>query len=237
MNNKHVPAKAGIQNLEEITIITGFLPKTTKNEQLFMQNEPNFKNSKINVNSYLTRAYEDFRPCERRKNEPNTNPIRTQTNPIKANLTQFQSKTNPIKPNLLNTQMNVNSYLARYYEDNRLFGLRQNKPNQTQFQTRHQQQISNRNSKIHFCLMPFLHFIIRSSLFDIGHSSRSFLFRICFGFSRHSQFYTLNSSLFFAPSRLCGRKKIERVLKKQASRTTLFCILCFEFVSDFDIRI
>ena len=82
----------------KVTLITGFLPITTKNKQLFMQNEPNFKNAEMNVSSALSRRYGDFHILGRRKNEPNTNPIRTQTNPIKANLTQFQSKTNPIKP-------------------------------------------------------------------------------------------------------------------------------------------
>ena len=49
---------------------------------LFMQNEPNFQKVKMNINKVLSRGYEKKTLGERRKNEPKTNPIRTQTNPI-----------------------------------------------------------------------------------------------------------------------------------------------------------
>ena len=38
------------------------------------------------------------------------------------------------KPNLLNTQMNVSEDSTRAYENETAFGLRKNKPNQTQFE-------------------------------------------------------------------------------------------------------
>jgi hypothetical protein len=38
------------------------------------------------------------------------------------------------KPNLLNAQMNVSSALTKDYENETAFRLRENKPNQTQFQ-------------------------------------------------------------------------------------------------------
>ena len=41
-----------------------------------MQNEPNFKNEKINVRSFLIRYYANFHPLGHRKNEPNSNPAK-----------------------------------------------------------------------------------------------------------------------------------------------------------------
>jgi len=40
-----------------------------------MQNEPNLKNTKMNLNLFKTTNYSIFRPLQRRKNEPNSNPI------------------------------------------------------------------------------------------------------------------------------------------------------------------
>jgi len=68
-----------------------------------MQNEPNSQESQMNVIKALTRDYENKTLGQSGKNEPNTNPIRTQTNPIKANL--------------LNAQMNVSSFLTKDYEN------------------------------------------------------------------------------------------------------------------------
>jgi len=45
---------------------------------LFMQNEPNFRKSQMNVNKVLTKDYEKRTLGERGKNEPKTNPKRTQ---------------------------------------------------------------------------------------------------------------------------------------------------------------
>ncbi len=52
---------------------------------------------------------------KRTQNEPKTNPIRTQTNPIKANLPE--------------AQMNVSSLLTKDYENQRLSRLGENKAN------------------------------------------------------------------------------------------------------------
>jgi len=40
-----------------------------------MQNEPNLKNTKMNLNLFKTTNYSIFRLLQRRKNEPNSNPI------------------------------------------------------------------------------------------------------------------------------------------------------------------
>jgi len=42
--------------------------------RLFMQNEPNFRKSQMNVNNVLTTDYEKRTLGERGKNEPKTNP-------------------------------------------------------------------------------------------------------------------------------------------------------------------
>ena len=65
-----------------------------------MQNKAKFQKVKMNVNKVLTNAYEKKTLGQRGKNKPNTNPIQSQSNPIKANKmpkqTQYKPKTNPI---------------------------------------------------------------------------------------------------------------------------------------------
>ena len=79
----------------------------------FMQNEPNFRKSQMNVNKVLTRNYEKRTLGEHGKNEPKTNPnepnqsqlkpIQTQNKPnqtqYKPNSNPIQSQSNPIKAN------------------------------------------------------------------------------------------------------------------------------------------
>jgi len=66
----------------------------------FMQNKPNFQKAQMNVSDYITREYEKEDTWWSGKNKPNSNPIQTQSNPIKANKmpkqTQYKPKTNPI---------------------------------------------------------------------------------------------------------------------------------------------
>jgi len=62
---------------------------------LFMQNEPNFRKSQMNINKVLTRDYEKRTLGESGKNEPNTNPKRSQLKPIKANKMPKQTQSNP----------------------------------------------------------------------------------------------------------------------------------------------
>ena len=49
--------------------------------KLFLQNEPNFRKSQVNVNKVITKDYEKKDTWLSGKNEPNTNPIRTQYEP------------------------------------------------------------------------------------------------------------------------------------------------------------
>ena len=50
-----------------------------------MQNEPNFKKTKMNVTSAKTSYYGNNRFSERRQNEPNSNPIYAKQTQFKAN--------------------------------------------------------------------------------------------------------------------------------------------------------
>jgi len=66
------------------------------------------------------------------------------TNPIKANTKPIQSQ---YKPNSRKAKMNVTSILTKDYENETSFGLRQNKPNQPQFQTGYIEQHSRVSGK------------------------------------------------------------------------------------------
>ena len=64
---------------------------------LFMQNEPNFRKVKSNVNKVLTKDYVQMDTWSIRKNEPKTNPNEPKTNPILADKTPIRTQTNPIQ--------------------------------------------------------------------------------------------------------------------------------------------
>jgi hypothetical protein len=49
-----------------------------------MQNEPNLQNDKMNVNSFITKDYENKHNWTLGENEPKTNPIKANTNPIQT---------------------------------------------------------------------------------------------------------------------------------------------------------
>jgi len=71
------------------------LSRTLYKSALFMQNEPNFQKSQMNVSIFSQKAYENKSNWTLGENEPNTNPIRTQTNPIKANKMPKQTQNEP----------------------------------------------------------------------------------------------------------------------------------------------
>ena len=65
----------------------------------FMQNKPNLRKSQMNVTSLITVDYENKSNWTLGENEPNTNPIQTQS-PSAIRNTQYEIRdTNPIKPN------------------------------------------------------------------------------------------------------------------------------------------
>jgi hypothetical protein len=67
--------------------------------KLFLQNEPNFRKSQMNLSNYMTINYVQMDTWSIRKNEPKTNPNEPKTKPILANKTPIRTKTNPNKPN------------------------------------------------------------------------------------------------------------------------------------------
>ena len=55
----------------------------------------------MNVNKVLTKDYEKMDTWWSGKNEPNTNPKRTQTNPIKANIMPKRTQNEPKRTQLV----------------------------------------------------------------------------------------------------------------------------------------
>jgi hypothetical protein len=78
----------------------------------------------MNVSIFSKMVYENKSDWTLGKNKPNSNPI--------------QSQSKPIKPNLPDAQMSVNSILTKEYERNDIFAVSENKaktnPIQSQFQ-------------------------------------------------------------------------------------------------------
>ncbi|HIJ53067.1 MAG TPA: hypothetical protein HPP66_07920, partial [Planctomycetes bacterium] len=96
----------------------------------FMQNKPNFQNAQMNVNKVLSKDYENKTLGERGKNKPNSNPIQTQSNPIKANKmpkqSQYKPKTNPICSELVEPISKAKNMLGRTEPTKRMRNFRAN---------------------------------------------------------------------------------------------------------------
>ncbi len=77
---------------------TRSFPGKSNTKNLISRNEPNFKSKTYTLTHEITMIYSRIHRNHHPKNEPNTNPIRTQyepnTNPIR---TQFEPNTNPIR--------------------------------------------------------------------------------------------------------------------------------------------
>jgi len=88
--------------------------------QLFMQNEPNFRKSQINVTVFITMNYDQMDTWSIRKNEPNTNPNEPKTNPILANKTPIRSQnepnSNPIYPVVASGEAGTNPIQSQYLD-------------------------------------------------------------------------------------------------------------------------
>ena len=97
-------------------LLTFYFLKLFNQFESIMQNKPNLLAPQMNISSVLTKYYENDNTFRLPENKPNTNPIRTQSNPISE------------KP-----KMNVTSILTKDYENDNTFRLPENKPNQTQF--------------------------------------------------------------------------------------------------------
>ena len=66
-----------------------------RNYKLFMQNKPNFRNEKMNINTIAIMRYVNLDTWRQHKNKANSKPIQTQ---FKANLCQNKPNSKPIKP-------------------------------------------------------------------------------------------------------------------------------------------
>jgi len=108
---------------------------------LFMQNKPNFRKAKMNVNIYYTKAYNKETAFKRRKNKPNSNPNKPNLRKAKMNVNLIltkdyrkkdgfpvqknKAKTNPISEKL---KMSTNVFITKDYENETAFRPEKNKP-------------------------------------------------------------------------------------------------------------
>jgi hypothetical protein len=63
--------------------------------RLFMQNKAKFRKSQMNISSVNTMDYDKMDTWLSGKNEPKTNPKRTQTNPKRTQLKQIKCQNKP----------------------------------------------------------------------------------------------------------------------------------------------
>jgi len=71
--------------------------RTSAQKNLFMQNKPNFSDTKINVSTAITMDYVNIRLHSRFKNKPNSKPIKPKYAENKPNQTQFQTAWEKVK--------------------------------------------------------------------------------------------------------------------------------------------
>jgi len=72
-----------------------------------MQNKPNFRNEKMNINLDMASNYKEFAPLAGPKNKPNSKPIKPKTNPIQTQLKPIYRKAK--NEHLLNKVLAKNS--------------------------------------------------------------------------------------------------------------------------------
>jgi hypothetical protein len=88
--------------------------KSSLQIRLFMQNEPNFRKSQMNVNKVLTKDYDTKDTWSIGKNEPKTNPNEPKTNPIKAKTNPIQTQSKPISDYPCIFELAVYNLVFRY---------------------------------------------------------------------------------------------------------------------------
>jgi hypothetical protein len=90
MQNKTV-MKTAIRHLKSLSagfhnfaffLLTFYFPNRINQFESIMQNKPNFRKTKMNLNSYLTKDYENKRLCICGQNKPNQSQYKANTNPI-----------------------------------------------------------------------------------------------------------------------------------------------------------
>jgi hypothetical protein len=83
--------------------------------KLFLQNEPNFQKSQVNVTALLTREYAQMDTWSIRKNEPKTNPNEPKTNPIYPVVASGEAGTNPIYPVVASGEAGTNPKRTQFH--------------------------------------------------------------------------------------------------------------------------
>ena len=73
--------------------------ESSTNRPIFMQNKPNFQDTQMNVSANMTKDYEKISNPTLGENKPNSNPIQSQTNPIKCKKTGSKPKQTQNKAN------------------------------------------------------------------------------------------------------------------------------------------
>jgi hypothetical protein len=63
---------------------------------LFLQNEPNFRKSQMNISTFITKSYEQLTMNNELKNKPKTNPNEPKTNPIHRSVAPGQAGSKPV---------------------------------------------------------------------------------------------------------------------------------------------
>jgi len=96
-----------------------------------MQNKPNLRKSKMNVNDDTTKDYENETLGQRGKNKPNSNPIKPDFDFTADNAVYAEKK------NICVSDCSIKKYVLYRTSPRALLTRRlmTNKPNQTQFQT------------------------------------------------------------------------------------------------------
>ena len=103
-------------------------------KHLFMQNEPNFKNTKMNINCYTTNNYNENCGCEDKKNEPKRTQLAPSFSPsacrggVGDDIRNTRHLFMQNKANLQGDEMNVTYYKKTSYNENRPGGESKNKP-------------------------------------------------------------------------------------------------------------
>ncbi len=89
--------QVGPRNLRNLWLTNdlGLRKITYEKIYLFLQNEPNFRKSQVNVSDLLIREYVQMDTWSIRKNEPKTNPNEPKTNPILDNKTPERTQFKP----------------------------------------------------------------------------------------------------------------------------------------------
>ena len=96
-----------------------------------MQNEPNLKNTQINLTSFTEMSYANFHDIQHQKNEPKTNPINQSLIYPFTHLLIHSIMQN--EPNLKNTQKNLTSFMAKDYSNEQRTMSNELKSKRTQF--------------------------------------------------------------------------------------------------------